>query len=239
MSSSRWKASHSCSVGRVMGQNPQFDLRIVGRQQRPALLAGHEGRADLPPRLGPHGDVLQVRIAGTEPARGRHHLVERGVHPAGRGMDHLRQGVDVGPLQLGVLPILDDLRRQRMLRGQLLQHVRVGARAGLAVRLSIGSFCSTNSTRLQLLGRGDVERAGRPVGKSPARSLPSARQSGGSARPAGPRRRLMPLYSISTSTSISGISTLRTDRQVRPPRASAPGSAASATAARRPRPRSR
>ena len=68
MSSSRAKASHSVSIARKMGQHPQLDLRIVGRQQHPARLAGHEGRADFAALSRPHRDVLQVRVAGTQPA---------------------------------------------------------------------------------------------------------------------------------------------------------------------------
>ena len=46
---------------------PQLDLRIVHRQQHMARL-GDEGVADLPPRFGAHGDVLQVGIVGRQPA---------------------------------------------------------------------------------------------------------------------------------------------------------------------------
>ena len=146
-------------VGRVMGQHPQFDLRVVGRHQRPALLAGHEGRADLAAGLGPHGNVLQVGIVRAQPPGGRDHLVERGMHAAGPRIDHLRQGVDIRPLQLGVLPILDDLRRQGMLQGQLLQHVDVGAGARLGRPLDHRQLLLDEEHLLELPRRGDVELA--------------------------------------------------------------------------------
>ena len=113
-----------------MGQNAKFDLRIIGRQEQPALFAGNERRADFPPFLGAHGNVLQVRIAGTEPARGGHHLIEGSVNPARLRMDHRRQGIDVRAFQFGVLPILDQLGRQRMQRGQFFEHFGIGAGAG-------------------------------------------------------------------------------------------------------------
>ena len=48
-------------LGHVRGQ-PQLDLRIVDRDQLAAGL-GDEGGADLAPCLGPHRNVLQVRIS--------------------------------------------------------------------------------------------------------------------------------------------------------------------------------
>ena len=46
-------------------------------------------------------------------------------------MNQLRQGIDVRALELGVVPVLDDLRRQRMQQRQLFEHFGVHARAGL------------------------------------------------------------------------------------------------------------
>ena len=44
---------------------------------------------------------------------------------------HLGQRVEIRSFELGELPLLDDLGRQRMLQGQPFEHVLVGARAGL------------------------------------------------------------------------------------------------------------
>ena len=84
------------------------------------------------------------------------------------GMDHLRQGVDVGALELGVLPVLDDLGRQRMQPGQLLQHVGVGAAGRSWSCLTHRQLQLVEQDLLKLLGRGDVELAARPARRSPA-----------------------------------------------------------------------
>jgi hypothetical protein len=46
-------------------------------------------------------------------------------------MDHLRQGIDVRVLELRVLAVLDDFGRQRVLVGELFEHIGVSAGAGL------------------------------------------------------------------------------------------------------------
>ena len=83
------------------------------------------------------------------------------MNPAGFGVDHLRQGVDVRALQLGVLPVFENLGRQRVQRGQLLQHVGVGARAGLGRPLDHRQLQLVEQQFLKLLGRGDVHRPAR------------------------------------------------------------------------------
>ena len=90
----------------IMGQNPQLDLRVVGRQERPARAARDERLADLAPVLGPDRDVLEVGVARAEPAGRRHALVERGVDPAVRGMHEPGQRVEIGALELGKLAML-------------------------------------------------------------------------------------------------------------------------------------
>ena len=71
-------------VAGEVGQDPEFDLGIVGGEDE-APLPGDEGPADLPPLLGPDRDVLEVRLRRGEPAGGGHRLVVGGVDPAGRG----------------------------------------------------------------------------------------------------------------------------------------------------------
>ena len=62
-------------------EDPQLDLRVVGREQ-PVALLGDEGRADLAPELGADRDRLQVRVRRREPAGRGDRLVERRVQAA-------------------------------------------------------------------------------------------------------------------------------------------------------------
>ena len=193
-------------VLRVVGEDAQLDLRVVGGEQLPAGLAGDEGRADFAAFLGADRDVLQVRVAGAEPAGGGDDLVERRVDAARFGVDHRRQRVDVRVLELRELAVLDDLRRQRMRCGQLFEHVGVGARAGLC-------FLDDRQAELleqhlgELLRRADVERmAGEFFDFLFELREPLAVAGAQSARRSGSMR--MPMNSRSASTSISGTSTV-------------------------------
>ena len=62
------KALRSCGNLGDMGQNAQFDLAVIGRDQLHPLL-GHEGRADLAACLCAHRDVLEIgpRIDDSRP----------------------------------------------------------------------------------------------------------------------------------------------------------------------------
>ena len=96
-------------------------------------------------------------IAGTQPAGGRHDLIERGVDPPRFRADHLRQGIDVRALQLGILPVFEDFGRQRVQPGKLLQHLGVGAGPGLGRLLDHRQLQLGEQQFLKLLGRGDVQ----------------------------------------------------------------------------------
>ena len=95
-----------------MGEDPQLDLRVVGRQEPPARPARDERLADLAAFLGAHRDVLEVRVARAEPAGRGDALVERGVDPAVLGMHQRRQRVEVGALELGELAMLEQQGRE-------------------------------------------------------------------------------------------------------------------------------
>ena len=151
MSSSRSNAAHIDGVLRIVGEDPQLDLRVVGGQQLPARLAGDERRADFAAFLGADGDVLQVRVAGAEPARGGDDLVERRVDAARFGVDHRRQRVDVGVLELRVLAVLDDLRRQRV-RSASCSSTSASVLGPVLVFLTTGRLSSWNSTWASCLG---------------------------------------------------------------------------------------
>ncbi len=95
----------------IMGQDPQLDLRVIGRQELPARAARDERLADLAALLGADRDVLEVRVARAEPAGRRDALVERGVDPAVVGMHQLGQGVEISALELGELAMLQEQGR--------------------------------------------------------------------------------------------------------------------------------
>ena len=114
---------------REVGEDPQFDLGVVGAEQGPALL-GQEGLADAPAVLGAHGNVLQVGVAAAQAPSGRHCLVEIGVHPPGFRLHQLRQGVDVGALELAEHPVLQHQWHHRVVVAEFLKHGGIGAEAG-------------------------------------------------------------------------------------------------------------
>ena len=95
---------------------------------------GDEGLPDRAPRLGPHGDVLEVRVVRGEPPRRRDGLVEAGVDPP-VPRDVPREGVGVGPPELRELAPLEDEARQRPEAAdrELLEDVRAG-RVALRLR---------------------------------------------------------------------------------------------------------
>ena len=119
-----------------MRHHPQLDLRIVGAHQQVAVRRD-EGPPDGAALRRAERDVLQVGVARGEPPRGRHRLVERGVHAAIRPASgrypirHRGQRVEVGGLELAERPVFEQQLRERVLRGQLLEHALVGREAGL------------------------------------------------------------------------------------------------------------
>ena len=107
-------------LGQV-GEHPQFDLRIVGRDQHVARL-GDERAADLAAELGLDRNVLKIRIAAAQAPGRRHRLVEARVHAAGFRVHELRQRVDVGAFQLHQPAPLENLPRQIVGERKLLEH---------------------------------------------------------------------------------------------------------------------
>ena len=115
-----------------MGEHPELDLGVVGRDQQPAG-AGDERPPDALAPLGADGDVLQVGIRRRQPTGRRHRLVERGVHPAVLVAEE-RESVHVGALELGELAPFEHQVDHRVLLPERLQAVGVGAppKLGLA-----------------------------------------------------------------------------------------------------------
>ena len=101
-------------------------------------------------------------VAGQPPGHGHGLRVVR-VHAAGARMRHLRQLVGVGALELRQAPVLQQLGRQRIVLGQLLQHLLVGA-GDAAGRLLHHRQAELGEQDLaDLLGRAQVEGLAREV----------------------------------------------------------------------------
>ena len=117
-----------CRVVREVGEDPQFDLAVIRREELPSLL-GQEGPAYLTAQLRADRDVLQIGVRTAQAARGGDRLVEsaRGCGPVPR-IHQFGQGVHVGALELRQLPEVQNLLRQGVLRRQPLQRVDVGGR---------------------------------------------------------------------------------------------------------------
>ncbi|MNL77398.1 hypothetical protein D3C87_2035640 [compost metagenome] len=62
-----------------MRQYPQFDLRIIRRQNRPARFRGYKNFADFAAFLQPDRDILQVRELAAQPSGRGNRLAIEGV----------------------------------------------------------------------------------------------------------------------------------------------------------------
>jgi hypothetical protein len=144
-----------------MGQQAQFHLGIVGRDQAIARL-GDEDFADLAAGLGADRDVLQVRLGRGQAPRRRRRQRERPMHPLGVGVDMVEERVRIGGFQLGILAVFQERHRQLMpLGGQLVQHRRIrrpGTGLGL---LAAGQAHLAEQDFADLLGRAQIELAAR------------------------------------------------------------------------------
>ncbi len=141
-----------------LGQQPQFDLRIVGRHQLHAG-RGDEGAADLAAFFGAHRDILQIRLGRRQPAgRGGGERVT-GVHAVGGRVDVSRQRLGVCRAQLRHLPPVENLARQLVaLLGQFFEFARAGRPlAGLGFRAARQVHLAEQNVA-ELLGRAGIER---------------------------------------------------------------------------------
>ena len=142
-------------VARQMREQAKLDLRVVGRNEHVALAQRHEASTHAATEIGAHGNVLQVRIARRQTARGSDRLVEARVHQA-VDATHARQGVEVGGLHFRELAIAQHLSRDGMHVHELAERFRIGGIAArvLLARRQLEHF-KQNMT--ELLGRIDVE----------------------------------------------------------------------------------
>ena len=88
----------------------------------------NEGLAHASPLGRANRNVLQVRVVAGQPARHCNRLRVVGVHATGLRIDHQRQLVGVGALELGQAAVFEQAGRQRVVAGQFSQHFFIGAR---------------------------------------------------------------------------------------------------------------
>ena len=112
-------------------EDPQLDLRVVGREQLVPRL-GDERGADLAAELGADRDRLQVRVRRREAAGRGDGLVDRRVQAPVLG-DQARQRAEVRVQELRVLAPLLDHADDLVLAADRAQDARVGRVAGLAL----------------------------------------------------------------------------------------------------------
>src|SRR5579875_2599312 len=102
-------------VAREVSQNPQLDLRVVGRKQNPSGIS-NKGAPDPASFLAARRNILKVGIGGAEAAGGGQRLVKRSMQPP--ILDQRRQTVDIGRFELGQSAIFQQLTRQFMELGK-------------------------------------------------------------------------------------------------------------------------
>ena len=90
-----------------MGEQAQFDLGIIGRQQNLARI-GDERLADLAAFLGAHRDVLQVRVGGREASGLSDRHGKAGMDAARGRVDGRLQRFGIGRAELGQGAPVDD-----------------------------------------------------------------------------------------------------------------------------------
>ena len=145
-------------VARDVRHDAQLDLRIVGRDDH-AARRRNKGFADAAAFGGAHGNVLQIRIVRGQAPGDRHRLRVVGMHAAGGLVDHLRQLVGIGRLQLGHAAVFQQHFRQRVILGQLLQHFFVGRWCASGGLLDDRQLQLAEEDFADLLRRAEVELA--------------------------------------------------------------------------------
>ena len=117
------------------------------------------------PSGGAHRDVLQIGIGAREPPGHRRRLGVVGVHAPGARVDHARQLVGVGRLELGQRAVFEQGLGQRVIGGEPLQHLLVGGGRAARGLLQHRQLQALEEDFADLLGRIQVERlAGLAVG---------------------------------------------------------------------------
>ncbi len=156
------KCPEQRGVFRQVRHDPQFDLRIIGRDED-VIGRRDEGLANAAALRGAHRDVLQVGIVRREPPGDGRSLGERGVHAARARIDHLRQLVRVRRLELRHRTMFEQDLGQWIVGRQLLQHFLVGGRLSGRGLLDHRQVHPLEQDFSQLLRRSEVERLPREL----------------------------------------------------------------------------
>ena len=114
-----------------MRQHPQLNLGIV-RVHQLAPGACAEKCTQAAAQLGPHRDILQVRLGRAEPSGTGIGLIKMRMDASVRS-HHLEQSIHIGGFELGELAVLQNPVDDVVLAAQRFQHLRTGGIAGLGL----------------------------------------------------------------------------------------------------------
>ena len=89
-----------------MRENPQLNLRVVGRNQRSSRMRRPKPASDVAAHRGTNRNVLQIRVRAGKPAGSRNRLVERSMDLPRLGVNQPRKGFHVGREEFLQLPVL-------------------------------------------------------------------------------------------------------------------------------------
>ena len=117
----RTEGLDQCWVFTKVRHQAKLDLRIVGTEERTALL-GDEGFTDGSSLGGTYGDILDVGITAGETTRSRNGLV-KGRVDLPIWVDQLGERLYVGTEELLHSSVVEDLLYHRVLVSELLQHL--------------------------------------------------------------------------------------------------------------------
>ena len=134
----------------------QLDLRVVGADDY-GPGRRDEGLADTPPFRRAYRNVLQVGVAGAQATGHGDRLAVAGVHAAGRRVDAGRQLVAVGRLELRQRAVLQQRLGQRIVLGQLVEHLLVGAGRAAGRLLDRRQAELAEQDLADLLGAAEIE----------------------------------------------------------------------------------
>ena len=109
-----------------MSQNTQLNLRVIAGHEPVITGRGNKQCPDLPTDIRTGGDILQIGVRAGQAPRHRHRLLEMGMDPPRGPVDQGFQPFQIGGLELGQHPVLQNGFYQRMFIPQFFQHFHVG-----------------------------------------------------------------------------------------------------------------